>query len=462
VALDSIFSNPVIPPPPKSAKPAASAGSSALGGPSGSGAGNGSDTAIGSGADTSSNSGASAGSASDHSTSTNTSGHSSDSSGTSSSKSSAAASSSSSGAKSSSNAGARSRQTTSQAQSASSKTASGATASKKAAGAKGAANAQLDQNAPPGSFLQALAQTQADAAQNIDAAAAVASQDVTAAAAKSDSDKNSDAASPGSLAFISQSLAAAIAGVQQPKGAQAMAANGAVAAASDDDGATPGVSATGSGGSRGSTIQSLAAALAKDTAEGLKATADANSAAGGAKSDPAAGTTSSAGDASAAVSAFQAQMGVGSHFQTGAPDTSTNRLNAPMGSPAFNEELGGKVTWLANQGIQSASLQMSPEHLGPVNVHISVQDGTASVTFNAAHADTRAALEQALPRLREMFATNGLTLSDANVSQQSPRGQPQRQSISAIGSVGGVGDDSTSSTVTSVIGSRPGLLDTYA
>jgi flagellar hook-length control protein FliK len=107
-------------------------------------------------------------------------------------------------------------------------------------------------------------------------------------------------------------------------------------------------------------------------------------------------------------------------------------------------------------------LQLTPEHLGPVEVRISMQDGSASVSFNAAHADTRAALEQALPRLREMFSTQGLTLTDASVSQQSPRGQPQRQAVSAIGAIGGVsGDDSTSSVAT-VTRAQLGLVDTYA
>ena len=140
----------------------------------------------------------------------------------------------------------------------------------------------------------------------------------------------------------------------------------------------------------------------------------------------------------------------------------SNKVNTPVADAGFADEVGDKITWMANQGVQSASLQLTPEHLGPVEVRISMQDGSASVTFNAAHADTRAALEQALPRLREMFSTQGLTLTDASVSQQSPRGQPQRQAVSAIGAIGGVsGDDSTSSVAT-VTRAQLGLVDTYA
>jgi flagellar hook-length control protein FliK len=162
-------------------------------------------------------------------------------------------------------------------------------------------------------------------------------------------------------------------------------------------------------------------------------------------------------------------MGVSSHLQTNASahaaTQASDKINSSVGSSGFNDEVGGKVTWMASQGVQTASLQLSPEHMGPVSVHISVQDGSASVSFSAAHADTRAALEQALPRLREMFSTQGLTLSDASVSQQSPRGQQQKQAIAAIGSVGGTaassGEESTSS-IAAVVSRRPGLVDTYA
>ena len=159
-------------------------------------------------------------------------------------------------------------------------------------------------------------------------------------------------------------------------------------------------------------------------------------------------------------------MGVSSHFQANATantQTTNDKVSSPVGTTAFNEEVGGKVTWMASQRVQSASLQVSPEHMGPVEVRISVQDGATSVAFSANHADTRAALEQSLPRLREMFATQGLTLSDASVSQQSPRGQSQKQAVAAIGAIGGTStDDDSTSSVAAVSSARLGLVDTYA
>jgi flagellar hook-length control protein FliK len=230
---------------------------------------------------------------------------------------------------------------------------------------------------------------------------------------------------------------------------------GAQATATGD--ATDGVSLAS-----GSTIESVVANLTNGTADGLPgATVD-----GDAKTAGSATGTSAADGSASGTTPFQAQLGISSHFQansTANTQTTNDKVSSPVGSTAFNEEVGGKVTWMASQKLQSASLQITPEHMGPVEVRISMQNGATSVAFSANHADTRAALEQSLPRLREMFATQGLTLSDASVSQQSPRGQAQKQAVAAIGAIGGTStDDDSTSSVTAVSSARLGLVDTYA
>ena len=68
-----------------------------------------------------------------------------------------------------------------------------------------------------------------------------------------------------------------------------------------------------------------------------------------------------------------------------------------------------------------------PEELGPVEVRISVRESDATVTFVAPHADARAALEQAMPRLREMLAAQGLALADSAVFADSQRQSGSQQ-----------------------------------
>ena len=101
-------------------------------------------------------------------------------------------------------------------------------------------------------------------------------------------------------------------------------------------------------------------------------------------------------------------------------------VHAPVGSAAWADEIGSRLTLMAEHGRHTASIRLSPEHLGPLEVRITMQDDQASVWFGAAHADTRAAIETALPRLRELFASQGLSLTDAGVSHEAPRGHREQ------------------------------------
>jgi flagellar hook-length control protein FliK len=96
-------------------------------------------------------------------------------------------------------------------------------------------------------------------------------------------------------------------------------------------------------------------------------------------------------------------------------------VHQPVGSAAWADEIGSRLTLMVDQGKHTASLRLSPEHLGPLEIRIAMHDDQASVWFGAAHADTRAAIETALPRLRELFASQGLSLADAGVFREPPR-----------------------------------------
>ena len=105
-------------------------------------------------------------------------------------------------------------------------------------------------------------------------------------------------------------------------------------------------------------------------------------------------------------------------------------ISVPVANGGWPHAVAAQVHWFVSNDIQSATLRLSPEHLGPVEVRIDVHDSQVNVNFSAAHADTRAALEQTVPRLREIFAGSGLTLGQANV-QQDPR--PGSQSSATPG-----------------------------
>lgn len=148
-----------------------------------------------------------------------------------------------------------------------------------------------------------------------------------------------------------------------------------------------------------------------------------------------------------------------SHAAQAADAVPDGTLEAPVGSRAWKDELGTQLTWMAINGRDAASLRMSPEHLGPVEVRVSVREGEASVYFSASNTDTRSALEQSLPRLRELFASQGLVLTDAGVSRDAPRNafKPTTPSSGSRGN----SDAPAEVAVKSVTLARAGLIDTY-
>ncbi|MEQ1583847.1 MAG: flagellar hook-length control protein FliK [Candidatus Nitrotoga sp.] len=102
-------------------------------------------------------------------------------------------------------------------------------------------------------------------------------------------------------------------------------------------------------------------------------------------------------------------------------------VNTPLVDGAWAEEFSQKITWMATQNGQSAELHLNPPQLGPLDVLIKVDGDQATALFSSPHAAVRDAIEQALPKLREMLADNGIMLGNASVSDQSAREQQAKQ-----------------------------------
>jgi flagellar hook-length control protein FliK len=71
-------------------------------------------------------------------------------------------------------------------------------------------------------------------------------------------------------------------------------------------------------------------------------------------------------------------------------------------------------------GLRAATLKLNPEHLGPVEVRVLVQEQQASIAFTAQHAAARDALEAALPRLRDTLLQQGFVQVNLDVGSQQP------------------------------------------
>lgn len=99
----------------------------------------------------------------------------------------------------------------------------------------------------------------------------------------------------------------------------------------------------------------------------------------------------------------------------------THSIASPLGSNAWSSEFSQKISWLSNQQSQVAELHLNPPDLGPMHVVISVTDNQATALFTSPHSEVRNAIENALPKLRESLADNGIMLGNATVSDQTPR-----------------------------------------
>lgn len=95
-----------------------------------------------------------------------------------------------------------------------------------------------------------------------------------------------------------------------------------------------------------------------------------------------------------------------------------------LNSAAWSRVVSSRVVWMAREGVQQAELRLNPANLGSVDVRLNINNDQASVTFLAQNAATREALEQAMPRLRESLAENGLSLTHSEVGQQDNSDQP--------------------------------------
>jgi flagellar hook-length control protein FliK len=145
--------------------------------------------------------------------------------------------------------------------------------------------------------------------------------------------------------------------------------------------------------------------------------------------------------------------------------TPAETIAPQVGSSAWDEAIGQKVNWMVGAGQQSASLTLNPPGLGPLQVVVSLNNQHANATFTSHQPEVRAALENAIPKLREILGQSGIQLGDCNVNSQTKQEFTQSQSNSNSGSNPGAGAASTVSAISSISNSGHrvgvGLVDTF-
>lgn len=180
-----------------------------------------------------------------------------------------------------------------------------------------------------------------------------------------------------------------------------------------------------------------------------------------------AAATANTNSAASALAAASQQTGSLTPPSTNTPNAS---IAAPLHSSAWPQEFSQKVSWISTQQNQTAELHLNPPDLGPIRIVLNISDNQATALFSSPHGAVRDAIENALPKLREIMADNGIMLGNATVDDQSPHDggatgfmnqrANQRTDVAATDST----TTDTPALHSSVISARQhnGMVDTFA
>ena len=111
---------------------------------------------------------------------------------------------------------------------------------------------------------------------------------------------------------------------------------------------------------------------------------------------------------------------------TGNPAMPGDRIPARLGTQAWDNQVSQRIVYMVGKE-QAATLTLNPPDLGPVQIVLNVTNDQATVAFSSDQLDVRQALENALPRLREMMSESGIALGNATVDANVPDQRQQQQ-----------------------------------
>ncbi len=173
------------------------------------------------------------------------------------------------------------------------------------------------------------------------------------------------------------------------------------------------------------------------------------------------GETSAASlNGAAALAALRHQTGV-----TQASSTPQLPVTTPAGQSGWAEEIGNRVTWMVGRAESKAELVLTPPNLGRIEISINLNGDQTTAQFVASTQAARDALEQALPRLREMLQQSGIALGQANVStsnEQRQAAENQGGSRNSGRGNGGAIEATGGSAAPVWVKQHDGMVDTFA
>ncbi|MBD3766519.1 MAG: flagellar hook-length control protein FliK [Gammaproteobacteria bacterium] len=147
--------------------------------------------------------------------------------------------------------------------------------------------------------------------------------------------------------------------------------------------------------------------------------------------------------------------------------TSSPILSAPLNlrQPQWAQDVAQRVQIMINQSMNELDVRLDPLGLGPMKIGLKLDEQQkAHVTLSAQHGVTRDMLENALPRLKEMLAQEGVELASAMVnSGESQTGSGQGGGQSFQQSASDLAEDAVNQAVSmKLVASNEHLVDQFA
>lgn len=134
---------------------------------------------------------------------------------------------------------------------------------------------------------------------------------------------------------------------------------------------------------------------------------------------------------------------------------------------AFDEALGQRLLGMAQHGRSEMRLHVHPEHLGALDIRLKMDGDAAQLSLSSPHAVVRDAVEQAVPRLRELLGEAGVDLTQVSVDaraqhERSARDGERRPGASEVADPNSLDDAGQPAQSVRAVASAPGLVDTFA
>ncbi len=102
-----------------------------------------------------------------------------------------------------------------------------------------------------------------------------------------------------------------------------------------------------------------------------------------------------------------------------------------------SQKLQERINIMLSKNIQRADIRLDPPELGQLQVRINMNSEQATVQFQVQSPQAREAIENALPRLREMLEQQGVALADTDVKEQQQQTAGQQESSQRDSGMGG-------------------------